>query len=110
MRFLVFPLSLWLIVLGACSSPPKVDEVPVNMTPAAAKLQARHDFAVGKPKIYYAGGYAPSEPGIAGQERLVADLPRDNSFAGCTNPPYTAEFATAYNQEIVYLLQTRDAR
>src|SRR5262245_19416210 len=85
-------------VLYACASTPFVGE----LSPQAARQQARRDFAVGAPKIYRAGGRASFEPGISERQRhLVAGLPRDSSLVGCTNPrvQYSASFATAYNRE-----------
>ncbi len=78
----------------------------------AAREQARRDFAAGKPKIYEAGGDAIYEdiyePGISDNQRhLVARFPRDGSLTGCANSRvgYARSFATAYNQEIVSLVQ-----
>lgn len=101
------------LLLGACRSSPEVSATPRRLTPAAARQLAHRDFDAGQPKIYCAGGIAVFEPGITeSQKPLVAALPRDSSLAGCTNPKvgYSIGFATAYNQEIVSLLQRRDGR
>src|SRR4030095_993084 len=93
-------------LLCSCASMPLIGE----LSPQAARQQARRDFAAGAPKIYRAGGRASFEPGITETQRhLVAGLPRDSSLVGCTNPrvQYSAAFATAYNQEIISLLTKR---
>ena len=112
MRLLFLLPLAGLLILGACSSPPRTTTAATNLTPEAAKQRAQRDFAAGRPKIYSAGGYAIFEPGITDRQRaLVADLSRDGSLAGCTNPKvrYSISFATAYNQEIVSLLRGRHA-
>jgi hypothetical protein len=88
------------------------ESTPTRLTPNAARQQARQDFAAGRPQIYSAGGYAIIEPGITdAQKAAVAALPRNGSLAGCTNPKvrYSIGFATAYNHEIIVLLQNRHA-
>jgi len=92
-----------LLILCSCSSVPIVG----SLSPQTARRQAQRDFASGHSKLYEAGGYASYVPGIEGYEALVAKLPRDASLAGCTNPKvgYSDGFATAYNKEIVLLLQ-----
>jgi hypothetical protein len=112
MKLLYLLPLVGLLTLGACSSPPKTATAPTNLKPEAARKRAQRDFAAGRPKVYSAGGYAIFEPGITERQRaLVADLPRDGSLAGCTNPKvrYSISFATAYNQEIVSLLKGRHA-
>jgi hypothetical protein len=102
-----------LITIGGCSSPPETPDTPDRFTPEAARQRAQRDFAAGRPRIYSAGGRATFEPGITEDQRaLVAQLPRDGSLAGCTNPKvrHSIPFATAYNRKIVTLLQIHDAR
>ena len=97
-----------LTMFVSCRSLPIGTSDSPGLTPEAAMRQAQLDFAAGKPKIYEAGGYAVFEPGIKdGQKALVATLSRDGSLAGCTNPKvkYSIGYATAYNQQIVSLLQ-----
>lgn len=104
MRFPLVTAAVFAIFLGACAAGPSASQY----SPDAARKEARKDFQAGRPKIYLAGGIAVYEPGIAENEKgLVAKLPRDGSLAGCTNPkgPYSTGFATAYNAEIVTLLQ-----
>ena len=113
-RVLYIPLlvGLMMLMMGACSSLPRITDTPTQFTPEAAKRRAQRDFVAGRPKIYSAGGYAIFEPGLTDNQRaLVADLPRDGSLAGCTNPKvgYSIGFATAYNQEIVSLLRSHHA-
>ena len=97
-------------MFASCGSVSKGTSGPLNLSPGAGARQAQLDFAAGKPKVYEAGGYAVFEPGIKDDQRaLVAKLPRDGSLAGCTNPKvqYSMGFATAYNQQIVSLLQSQ---
>lgn len=97
-----------LTMFVSCRSLPNGRRDSRGLSPETAMRQAQLDFAAGKPKIYEAGGYALFEPGIrCGQKALVAQLPRDRSLAGCTNPKvkYSIGYATAYNQQIVSLLQ-----
>ena len=87
--------------------------MPAQFSPVSAKAQAGKDFAAGKPRIFLAGGYAAFEPGIADNEHgLVAKLPRDESLTGCTNPlvQWSEGYATAYNREIIRLLEAAQAR
>src|SRR5688500_18707861 len=84
-----------------------------DLSPQAARRQAKHDFTRGAPKIYEAGGFAVFEPGIAANDKaLVAKLPRDGRLAECTNPKvrFSVSYATAYNEEIISLLRNGDAR
>jgi hypothetical protein len=102
--FIVLP-----ILLSSCRSTPVVGE----LSPKAATRQAQQDYTRGHPKIYKAGGYVAYEPGILdNQQLLVANLPRDGSLAGCTNPNvrYSIDFATAYNREIVSLIQRNEVK
>jgi len=106
MKVCQFALLTSAALLCSCASTPFIGE----LSPQAARRQADRDFAAGVPKIYRAGGFAVSEPGILeSQKHLVAQLPRDGSLSGCTNPraPYAEGFVTAYNQEIVSLLQRK---
>lgn len=96
-------------ILCSCASTPFVGD----LSPQAARRQAQRDFTAGAPKIYAAGGFAVFEPGIADKDKtLVAKLPRNGRFAGCTNPKvrYSVGYATAYNQEIISLLRRGHAR
>lgn len=90
-------------LLCSCASVPYLG----SLSPQTATRQARSDFAAGHPRLYLAGGYASYAPGIEGHEKLVKRLPRDSSLAGCTNPKlqYSKEFATAYNKEMILLLE-----
>ena len=104
------PAMIWaLLALCSCQSPPEPKaEAPSHLSVEAARNRAQKDFAAGKPVVFVAGGYASYEPGIAeSQKPLVAGLPRNNSMAGCTNPlvSQSVSFATAYNKEMVRLLQ-----
>jgi len=104
MRHSTLILFLLPILLSSCTSVPVVGE----FSPQAAKRQAQQDYARGHAKIYEAGGYATYEPGILNDQRIiVANLPRDGSLAGCTNPKVrdSVDFATAYNREIIFLMQ-----
>lgn len=103
MNKLAVILILTASFLGACATP-FIGKFSVQ----AARRQARQDYAAGTPKIYRAGSRASYEPGISeSQRQLVAGLPRDGSMVGCVNPQvqYSKDFATAYNQEIISLLQ-----
>jgi hypothetical protein len=97
-----------LTMFVSCGSLPNGTSGSSGLSPEVGMRQAQLDFTGGKPKIYEAGGYAVFEPGIKDEQKaLVAKLPRDGSLAGCTNPKvkYSIGFATAYNQQIVSLLQ-----
>lgn len=101
---LILSLSVATAVFASSQAAPPVED----LSPKAARAQARRDFASGHPQIYKAGGFEIFEPGITEeQKKLVAHLPRNGSLAGCTNPKglQAVEFATAYNQEIVILVQ-----
>lgn len=113
MRIIHLTLMVGLVIFVSCSSDSNRPRVSSSLSPEAGSRQARLDFAAGKPKIYEAGGYAVLEPGMKDEQRaLVARLPRDGSLAGCTNPKvqYSMGFATAYNQQMVSLLQSRHER
>ena len=114
MRHLICLLALAAVIAGqsACSTRDTFQSPAprAEFSATAARQQAQHDFAIGKPEIYSAGGYAVFEPGIQDNEKaLVADLPINGRLAGCTNPllMYSEEYATAYNQEIIALIKKK---
>ena len=97
--------------LSACATPPVTSPPSRDFSKKAALAEAAADIKSGRLKIYMAGGFVLTAPGLKqGDDALVAKLPRDNSLpAGCTAPhaPEAFEYATAYNEAIVAYLREK---
>ena len=95
-----------LLMLGAMS----LFAATADLSPDAARAEARRHISAGHIKIYVAGTEYGYEPGVEKHDRtLVSKLPRDRSLPmGCTVPRASEaiDYAGAYNREIIRSLRS----